>query len=152
MECLRLFADARGLGRIPDESFALAESLNLTPMLDLGVASYSLGARQKLGVILGLLGQPPLLILDEPLNGLDPLSAYRFKSHLSSLARERGATVLLTTHALDVAERVASRVVLLMNGLVARIWAACDLEKLRADPARSLETEMINATSPDSIR
>lgn len=91
-ECLRLFAAARALPAIPAATLALAEALTLSPMLERRIGQYSLGTRQKLGIVLGLLGEPPLLLLDEPLNGLDPASAYALKRHLHHLTRERGCT------------------------------------------------------------
>ncbi|HET9818586.1 MAG TPA: ABC transporter ATP-binding protein, partial [Rhodanobacteraceae bacterium] len=84
-ECLALFAGARGLPAIPPATLALGETLSLTSVLDRRIDSYSLGMRQKLGILLGLLGEPPLLLLDEPFNGLDPRSALAFKSHLIAL-------------------------------------------------------------------
>ena len=104
LECLRLFAAARGLRDVPADTLALAESLHATAMLDRSVSHYSLGTRQKLGILLGLIGTPPLLLLDEPVNGLDPLAARALKQHLRQRAREHGDTVLMATHALDVAE------------------------------------------------
>lgn len=144
-ECLRLFAGTRGLSAIPEATLALSGALTLTPMLDRRIAHYSLGMRQKLGILLGLLGNPPLLLLDEPLNGLDPVSAYALKGHLQMLAREHQVTVLLATHALDVAERFASRSLLLMEGRLVRSWNQCELDAIRADPALSLEQSMVQA-------
>lgn len=144
-ECLCLFAGARGLSGLPDASLALIELLGCTAMLDRRIGQYSLGTRQKLAIALGLLGEPPLLVLDEPLNGLDPLSAYALKHHLQALTRERGTAVLLATHSLDVAERFIDRAVLLMDGRVRREWAADELDAIRADPRRSLEQSMVQA-------
>ncbi|MGO1069864.1 ABC transporter ATP-binding protein [Lysobacter sp. CA199] len=150
-ECLRLFAGARGLSEIPAATLALADTLSLMPMLDRRIGQYSLGTRQKLAIALGLLGEPPLLVLDEPLNGLDPLSAYALKRHLQQLARERGTTVLLATHSLDVAERFITRAVLLMDGRLRRQWRADELDAIRADPRRSLEQSMVEALAdPES--
>ncbi|WP_046658291.1 ABC transporter ATP-binding protein [Lysobacter capsici] len=144
-ECLRLFAGARGTGEIPAATLALAETLGCSAMLDRRIGQYSLGTRQKLAILLGLLGEPPLLVLDEPLNGLDPLSAYALKHHLQRLAAERGVAVLLATHSLDVAERFINRAVLLMDGRLRREWASDELDAIRADPARSLEQSMVEA-------
>ncbi len=144
-EALRLFAGARGLAAVPTASLALAEALRLAPMLDRRIGQYSLGTRQKLGIVLGLLGAPPLLVLDEPLNGLDPLSAWTLKQHLQALTREQGATVLLATHSLDVAERFISRALLLMDGRLHRSWDRMELAAIRNDPARSLEQAMVQA-------
>ena len=130
-ECLALFAGARGLPAIPPAALALGETLSLTSVLDRRIASYSLGMRQKLGIMLGLIGEPPLLLLDEPFNGLDPRSALAFKTHLVSLVARGDASVLLATHSLDIAERHATRVVLLMDGRVRHAWDAGELAALR---------------------
>ncbi|WP_363799901.1 ABC transporter ATP-binding protein [Lysobacter firmicutimachus] len=146
-ECLRLFAGTRGLREVPAPTLALSELLNLGPMLDRRVGHYSLGTRQKLAIALGLLGEPPLLVLDEPLNGLDPLSAYALKRHLQDLAHGRGTTVLLATHSIDVAERFIDRALLLVDGRLRRDWTAQELVAIRADPQRSLEQAMVEALS-----
>ncbi|HVX06034.1 MAG TPA: ABC transporter ATP-binding protein [Rhodanobacteraceae bacterium] len=144
-ECLALFAGARGLAPIPPATLALGEILSLTPMLDRRIASYSLGMRQKLGITLGLIGEPPLLLLDEPFNGLDPRSALAFKTHLASLVARGDTSVLLATHSLDVAERHATRVVLLMDGRIRRSWDAGELATMREHPGHSLERAMAEA-------
>ena len=144
-ECLALFAGARGLSGIPSTAFALGETLSLASVLDRRIGSYSLGMRQKLGILLGLLGEPPLLLLDEPFNGLDPRSALAFKQHLLTLVAEHGASLLLATHSLDMAEHHASRVVLLMDGAVRHVWDAAELAAIREDPRQSLEKAMAEA-------
>lgn len=148
-ECLRLFAGSRELSEIPAPTLALAETLALAPMLDRRIGQYSLGTRQKLAIALGLLGEPPLLVLDEPLNGLDPLSAYALKRHLQQLAHDRGTAVLLATHSLDVAERFISRALLLMDGRLRRDWPAGELDAIRADPQRSLDQSMVEALADE---
>lgn len=131
-QCLELVAGVRQLGADAiAEAVALAEALGLSPWLEREVAEFSLGTRQKLAVVLALLGTPPLLLLDEVLNGLDPLAAFQLKAIL----RERvdaGATVLLATHGLDVAERILDRAVLLLDGRIAADWNRAELDRLRA--------------------
>ena len=144
-ECLALFAGARGLPSIPPGTLALGETLALTSVLDRRIDSYSLGMRQKLGIMLGLIGEPPLLLLDEPFNGLDPRSALAFKTHLVSLVARGDTSVLLATHSLDIAERHATRVVLLMDGRVRRSWDAAELMGMRESPEPSLEKAMAEA-------
>jgi ABC-2 type transport system ATP-binding protein len=143
-ECLALFARARGLPAIPESSLQLAESLRFAQWLEQPVETCSLGTRQKLGVLLGLIGEPPLLLLDEPLNGLDPPSAWALKEHLVQRAAE-GAAIVLATHAIELAERHVNRALLLVEGRVRRLWSAGELVDLRADPLRSLEAEMVAA-------
>ncbi len=144
-ECLALFAGARGLPSIPPVTLALGDTLSLTRVLDRRVASYSLGMRQKLGILLGSIGEPPLLLLDEPFNGLDPRSALAFKAHLAALVVKGDTSVLLATHSLDIAERHATRVVLLMDGRVRRSWDAAELAMMREQSGRSLENAMAEA-------
>ena len=144
-ECLALFAGARGLPAIPPATLALGETLSLINVLDRRIASYSLGMRQKLGIMLGLIGEPPLLLLDEPFNGLDPRSALAFKTHLAMLITKGDASVLLATHSLDIAERHATRVVLLMDGRVRRAWDAAELAAMRERLERSLEKMLAEA-------
>lgn len=144
-ECLALFAGARGLPAIPPAALALGEAFAFTPVLDKRIAHYSLGMRQKLGVLLGLIGEPPLLLLDEPFNGLDPRSALVFKQHLVALVAGDRTSVLLATHSLDLVERYATRALLLLDGRLRRAWSASELEELRAHPERSLEQAMAEA-------
>ncbi|MGH8192584.1 MAG: ABC transporter ATP-binding protein, partial [Rhodanobacteraceae bacterium] len=144
-ECLALFAGARALAGIPPATLGLAETLSLTRVLDRRVATYSLGMRQKLGILLGLIGEPPLLLLDEPFNGLDPRSALAFKQHLVGLVTGGRASVLLATHSLDVVERYATKALLLIEGRLRHAWDANELAALRADPQRSLEQAMSEA-------
>jgi ABC-2 type transport system ATP-binding protein len=144
-QCLQLFAGARGLGDIPPTTLQLAAALAFDRWLDREVQSYSLGTRQKLGILLGLIGEPPLIVLDEPMNGLDPLSAFALKQHLVRLTREHGCAVLLATHALEVAERFISRCVLLLGGKLVQDWDTAALDKIRHDPGSSLEQVMVEA-------
>jgi ABC-2 type transport system ATP-binding protein len=91
------------------------------------IESYSLGMRQKTALAAALLHDPPLLLLDEPLVGLDPQGARVLKDLLRERAAH-GAGVLVSTHLLDVAERLCDRVVILRRG---RVVASGTLESLR---------------------
>ena len=132
--CLELFATARGFATVPAQTMALAEALGCAPWLDRPLGSYSLGTRQKLSVLLALLGEPPLLLLDESLNGLDPVSAVVLKRHLATLARERGHAVLLATHGLEIAEHHLDAVLLLDGGRITAAWQRDALDALRNAP------------------
>ncbi len=143
-ECLQLFARTRGLGEVPAATLELAEALRFSAYLDRPVEEYSLGTRQKLAVLLGLIGEPPLLLLDEPLNGLDPPSAWALKGHLVALAA-RGTAILLATHAIELAERHVNRALLLVEGRLRLDLDSVALAALRADPDRSLEAELVAA-------
>jgi len=80
-QCLEVYAAAKGLAAIDADVLELAEAFTFTGMLDRFVAAYSLGTKQKLAVLLALLGDPVLVVLDEAFNGLDPASALVLKRH-----------------------------------------------------------------------
>jgi ABC-2 type transport system ATP-binding protein len=141
-QSLELVADLRGQAAALAESLALSEALGLTPWLSRPVAEYSLGTRQKLAIVLALIGAPRLIVLDEVLNGLDPLSAYALKQALRSRA-DAGACVLLATHGLEVAERFLDRAVLLLDGRIVADWDAQALAGFRADPEGGLEHAVV---------
>jgi len=82
------------------------------------IESYSYGMKHKLLLIIGFTISPKLLIMDEPLNGLDPKSVVMFKKHLNKYITEEKGTVLFSTHLLDVAEKICTHVALLKNGQI----------------------------------
>src|SRR5947209_1900609 len=83
------------------------------------VSKYSMGMRQRLGVAACLLGDPQLLILDEPMNGLDPAGILEMREMIQSLAAE-GRTVFLSSHLLDEVERTCDAVAIVDRGKVIR--------------------------------
>lgn len=89
---------------------------------------YSLGMRQRLGIALALLGEPELLILDEPGNGLDPAGMADVRRLIHSLVNDHGMTVFLSSHLLDDVEKIATHLGLLNAG---RLVAQGDLPSLR---------------------
>ena len=80
------------------------------------VGEYSLGMRQRIAVALALMGEPRLLILDEPSNGLDPMGIQEMRELIRELPKATGATVFLSTHILAEVEQVASYVVVIHRG------------------------------------
>jgi len=82
------------------------------------LGTYSLGMRQRLGIAQALLGDPPVLVLDEPANGLDP-QGQRWLGELLSSRAARGGTVLLSSHQLSEVSRLARRAVVLSGGRIA---------------------------------
>jgi ABC-2 type transport system ATP-binding protein len=90
------------------------------------VRTYSLGMRQRLGIALALLGDPEVLVLDEPANGLDPEGIVWMRRLLRDFAG-RGGTVLLSSHLLSEVEAVADRIVVIHAGRVAADESTADL-------------------------
>jgi ABC-2 type transport system ATP-binding protein len=115
---LRLLAAARG-GDARQRIAPSLERVGLAERADDKVASYSMGMRQRLGVASCLLGDPELLILDEPMNGLDPAGMHEMRTMITSLADE-GRTVVLSSHLLDEVERTCDAVAIVDRGRVIR--------------------------------
>ena len=122
---LRLLAAARG-GEASQRIDASLERVGLTQRAGDKVASYSMGMRQRLGVAACLLGDPALLILDEPMNGLDPAGMHEMRAMITSLADE-GRTVVLSSHLLDEVERTCDAVAIVDRGRVIRQGAIEEL-------------------------
>jgi ABC-2 type transport system ATP-binding protein len=97
------------------------------------VGQYSLGMRQRLGIAHALIGDPQILILDEPANGLDPEGMRWMRDLLRDFARHRG-TVLLSSHLLREVEAIADRLVMIAHG---RIVAQGTLQELLSDVPRT---------------
>lgn len=112
-EFLEFVAAVRGGGDL-DRALAIADlgSDALRP-----IREYSQGMRRRTALASALLSEPPVLVLDEALNGLDPPSAARVKRLLRDHV-DRGGTVLLSTHVIDTVEKIADRVILLAAGQV----------------------------------
>jgi ABC-2 type transport system ATP-binding protein len=126
--------------RIPE----LARLVALTERLDDKVSTYSLGMRQRLGIAQALLGNPDILILDEPANGLDPAGIREIRQLMRHLADDRGIAVFVSSHLLSEVEQTCDRVAIIHRGrtlatgpvreLVDRV--ASDRLRVIARPAR----------------
>ncbi len=96
----------------------LADSFELADLLDRPVATYSGGQRRRLEIARALISEPRVLFLDEPTVGLDPRIRYELIDVIAGLRARFGATVLLTTHYLDEAERLCDRVAIMHAGRI----------------------------------
>ena len=115
-EVLTIGADTMGLPRTRVEE--MLDLVSLTPVeAKRRTRHYSLGMRQRLGLAHALLGDPSVLILDEPANGLDPAGIHWMRGLLAGYAA-RGGTVLLSSHLLHEVERIADELILIGRGRV----------------------------------
>ncbi|MDZ4773617.1 MAG: ABC transporter ATP-binding protein [Planctomycetota bacterium] len=135
--------------RIASETMRLLEALELADRANDPVGGFSRGMRQKTALACAILPRPKLLILDEPLNGLDAPTTAVFKEVLRAWA-DRGGSVLYTSHLLDVAERVCDRVAVLHEG---KLLGVGSLDELRSIAGRDGTLEqvfgaMTNAVDP----
>lgn len=148
-QCMEIYAIAKELERIDADVLALSEDLRFTRFMDAFVDTYSLGARQKLCVLLGLLGDPDLIVLDEAFNGLDPRSSLTLKRHLRERLSADRCGVLLATHSLDIVEHHADAAALLLDGVVAKRWTVDELERLKSSGEHALERALAEASNFD---
>jgi Cu-processing system ATP-binding protein len=128
-EVLRFFADLRGLGA-PAVEHALAR-VGLAPLAARRASELSGGYTQRLSLAQALLGDPALLVLDEPTASLDPEATWEFRTLIEQLRRE-GKTILLCSHLLSEVERVADRVLILVAGRRAALERVADLRARQA--------------------
>ena len=117
-ENLKILAAARG-GHADRQIGPALERTRLTQRGDDKVSAYSMGMRQRLGLAACLLADPQLLILDEPMNGLDPAGMHETRDLIRSLVDE-GRTVMLSSHLLDEVERTCDQVAIVDRGKVVR--------------------------------
>ncbi len=118
-------------GRIADD---LLVRFGLTEAAQRPVSTYSGGMRRRLDLAMSLIGDPPVIFLDEPTTGLDPQSRIEVWSSIKELAG-RGTTVLLTTQYLDEAEQLADRIAILHEGRIIADGTLAELKEL-LPPAR----------------
>ncbi|MDP3207761.1 MAG: ABC transporter ATP-binding protein [Rhodoglobus sp.] len=130
---LRVYSTAAGIGA--ERVQRVLELVGLADYADRRVGGYSLGMRQRLGLAFALLGDPEVLVLDEPTNGLDPEGIRWIRGFLRSLAAE-GRTVLVSSHLLAEVEQSVDRVVIISRGKAVFDGTLTDLESgsvVRAD-------------------
>jgi ABC-2 type transport system ATP-binding protein len=127
---LALVSRLHGLddARAASDGERLLRALDLAARIDDPVGQFSRGMRQKTALACAILPRPPLLILDEPLNGLDAPTTTMFKEVLRKWA-DRGGAVLYTSHLLDVVERVCDRMAVLARGGLVGVGSLDELRR-----------------------
>jgi ABC-2 type transport system ATP-binding protein len=128
-----------------DETAALVK---MASRLDDPVRTYSLGMRQRVGIAQALLGDPSILILDEPTNGLDPAGIREMRELVRHLASERGLAVFVSSHLLAEVEKMVDRIAIVHRG---RTLAAGTLAELTESGARSLEDLFLEKTGGETV-
>ncbi len=153
LEYLQLVGRLRGLGEplIETKATQLLKLLHLESWQYSPISSYSKGMRQRVLIAAALLHDPRLLIFDEPLSGLDVVSARLFKDLLEFLAAE-GKAVLYISHVLEVVEQVCNRVIVIAKGKLLADAAPAELTRLMSLPTlESVFAQLVQQQDTRSI-
>lgn len=139
----------RDIYRVPRKQYEvnldeLIGLLDLKPLLDSPVRQLSLGQRMRCDLAASLLHAPPILFLDEPTIGLDAVSKLAVRKFVKRLNRERGVTVILTTHDMDDIEALCTRVIVIGDGKILSDGTLADLRN-RVTPERWLIVDLDQA-------
>ncbi len=124
---------------------AMAEELDLKPQaLEQKISRYSKGMGQKLGLISALLSEAPLLVLDEPMSGLDPKARIYLKRALQAY-RDKGRTIFFSSHILADMEQICDRIAVLHEGKILFIGTPAAFKDMYHSDGRSLEETFLSA-------
>ena len=132
-ENLRLYAALLGLDSPERQAKEILRTVGLSPKEKKPVRHYSMGMKQRLGVALSPLGGSDLLLLDEPINGLDPEGIREMRELLLRLNRDRGLTILVSSHILGELSKIATRYGIIQEGRMVEQITAAELEQKCAD-------------------
>lgn len=143
-QILEFVAGSKARNAWRQELEPLAAMLAIDTRLDDPVATYSQGMRAKVGILAALIGEPKLIVFDESLATLDPVAAYRLKQYLNVGVKTARWTVLLSTHAIESVEHVASRVLMLQDGRLSADWSSAELNNLRHETGKTLEEILVS--------
>lgn len=117
----------------------IPELLELVSLADTGkkkAGKFSLGMRQRLGVAIAMCGNPDILVLDEPVNGLDPQGIIEMREMLLRINKEKGTTILISSHILDELSRLATDYAFIDNGKILQTLSAESLTRKTTKAAR----------------
>ena len=153
IEYLDFVADVHGLEASAKQEriIEFLKALDLEGRENELIHGYSQGMKQKLAIIAGLLHRPQILVLDEPLNALDPRSA-RIVKDLVHRLRDDGIPTIFSTHVLEIADAICDRIVIMYNGKVLEEGTAQDLKSKAGAPGSTLEEVFLKLTGTSDTR
>ncbi|MGN7893855.1 ABC transporter ATP-binding protein [Bacillus sp. 22475] len=115
---------------------AILSIVRLTEDADVKIKNYSLGMRQRLGIAQALLGDPDVILLDEPANGLDPMGMRELRELILELREKKNLTFFISSHLLDEIQQMCDRLVIIRNG---KLITQGRKDELITDPTKRLE-------------
>src|SRR5687768_1956794 len=142
IENLELFATMSGLKLTRKQLLNKLEKVGLAERADSKIKTYSQGMKQRLGIAVALVHDPQLIILDEPMNGLDPQGIADIRSLISHLSKDLGKTIFISSHLLTEIEQVADSLLIIHKG---RKIAEGSLQVLLNPEKSRIEIETLSA-------
>lgn len=118
-ENLEIFASLKNVSK--DKLQQMADYTQIGDYLKKPVSSYSLGMKQRLALSIALLSSPQFLMLDEPMNGLDPSGVFELRKELRKMVDEYGMSLLISSHQLNEIEKIADRIIYIENGKIKEV-------------------------------
>lgn len=118
-ENLEIFASLKNVSK--DKLQQMADYTRIGDYLKKPVSSYSLGMKQRLALSTALLSSPQFLMLDEPMNGLDPSGVFELRKELRKMVDEYGMSLLISSHQLNEIEKIADRIIYIENGKIKEV-------------------------------
>src|SRR6059036_3962539 len=151
-EYLDFIADVRGLPfeQKKERIARFVDALDLEGKQGDIISSYSQGMKQKVAIIGALLHRPRVLLMDEPLNGLDPKSARLIKELIHGFAKE-GVSVIFSTHILEIAEAICDKLTILQAGKILAEGTSKDLRENAGLPGSGLEDVFLKLTGTKGV-
>ena len=126
LENMQIIQKLKGVNEA--EISSALKTVRLYDQRDKKLSNYSLGMKQRLGIAMAILGNPKLLILDEPTNGLDPAGIQEIRQLICSLPKEKNMTVIISSHLLSEIEQMADQVGIIHHGRMLYQGSLADLE------------------------
>lgn len=145
MDNLMYKATALGVENAEAHCKELLEIVNLANTGSKQTRNFSLGMKQRMGIALAMVGNPEVLLLDEPFNGLDPAATHEMRQTLQRLNREKGITIVVSTHVLDQLNRFATRFGVISAGKMVVEFEASRMAEMAAGVIRVRATDMARA-------
>lgn len=133
VEALMLMANLKGIDKKTAEQDArrVLEIVNLSDAVDKKVGAFSGGMLRRLGIAQALLGDPEIMIFDEPTAGLDPEERLRFKNIISRLSKEK--TIIISTHIVEDIEAVCDKIIVMNDGNIIKSGSCSEIEQCAKD-------------------
>jgi len=145
-EFFEFVASVRGqTGNVLGLVETLVKSFEIEDYYDYPIAALSQGTKQKVAIIAALMHRPPILVLDEPIKGLDARSARIFKE-IMQLHIQNGGAIIFSTHIMDLAENICTRIGIIHKGRIPAEGTMQDLKKMVDESAGTLEEVFLELT------